>query len=172
MLRKIISKPISPFPRSDCEVSSEYYVGDKIARKDDVTKIFSKMTAKRAKALLTSVNPEINFHSREEFAELLAAVCKEYPEIAKKKNTSGKTVRSILICAAQQSHFEWLCNWSRYAQTNQNMAVPIAVGTTGNEAFHNQLRNMMSSVIQIHQTTLRLKLLPQQCRLLSSHHDG
>ena len=125
----------------------------------DTHRIFSSMTRKRAEGIINNIDLRNNYSTRREFVEHLAALVTCNPEVARKKNTSGRTIEEILISACSPSRFQWLLNWARLMQQteNQNRLVPPSTGTTGNEALHSQIRRTLRSVVQMHQSTLRLK---------------
>ena len=85
-------------------------------------------------------------------------------------SNSSRVLKDILICACMEANWEWLSNWSRYLQNHvEKGAVPIACGTTANEAFHNQLKKTFKSTVQLHQSTLKLKLHVIQIKKLLAH---
>ena len=175
-MRLTVAKLSSPTPR-DSGVRHDFFEGDVTSKKDDATRAFDSISKSRAESLLKNVSPEVGFKGRLEFIELLAALAKIHPETVGRKYNSGKTLRAILMCAGAESHFEWLCNWTRLLQQQQKSQrlepnLPIATGTAGNEALHSQVMRCFSNVIQVHQPTMTLKLRILGLKKLICHNNG
>ncbi len=99
-IRRVLAK-FSQKLRPASSIASGYFEGRKTSRDEnnDAVTIFSGMHISKAKKILDCLDPETGWTSRAEILESLAAVAKVYEETAKKKTTSGRHLRDILVSA-------------------------------------------------------------------------
>ena len=120
----------------------------------------SSMALRRAAALEADIDTDRAFSSRAEFIQYLAAVVKLYPKDVKRKTTSGKTIKAVLVSASEASRCEWYFNYSRYIRTLPRKVLELLpTDTASNEALHAELKRWFQNVPQgLHPSMLQLKL--------------
>jgi len=107
-----------------------------------------------AKRLLKSMNPNTQMSSLLEFARLLAAVVKVYPERVDSK-FDKTTMRASLVHAASIDRFGWYMNNAKYRSSlHPSVEAYMAVGTTRNEQMHAKLNAAYRGTVKISRRTL------------------
>ncbi|CAE7810254.1 unnamed protein product [Symbiodinium sp. CCMP2592] len=115
----------------------------------------SAMSKVKARDIVDKLDTSKPFLSRFEFIEAVAALSATFPEDMNRKVTgANKRVAHILWCAADPDRTAWLFNNIR-----RRALALLPSGMSSNEALHAEVKNWFSETQQIHQSTLRLKLI-------------
>ena len=118
---------------------------------------------------LKSISPERGFDSRGEFMMYLSLLVTAYPELAKKKGRTSRTIKQLLKSACDPSTAEWYLNNERIRRNLSPKLRPfVAVGATGSEAINAELKLWFRGIFQIHGPILRLKLRISQVAKLKA----
>jgi len=112
------------------------------------------MPMKTAKGMLTSMDPNTPMVSLKEFALLLAAVVKVYPERMDSK-FDKTTLRASLVNAASHERFGWYLNNVQYRSSlSKGLEEYLGVGTTRNEQLHAKLNSSFRNTVRISKRAL------------------
>jgi hypothetical protein len=107
------------------------------------------LTHRKAKDTLTSMDPNAPMQSLLEFASLLAAVAKVYPERMDLKSDKT-TLRQVLVSACDPGRFGWYLNNIKYrSQLPKATDEYHGTGTTRNEQMHSMLNSNFKSIISV-----------------------
>ena len=124
---------------------------------DSLTK--ASKSEEYSQRVLKSISPERGFDSRGEFVMYLSHLVTAYPELAKKKGRTSRTIKQLLKSACDPSTAEWYLNNERVRRNLSPKLRPfVDVGNTGSEAINAELKLWFRGVFQIHGPILRLKL--------------
>ena len=130
------------------------------------------MPAARRKHIIDNIDVSRPFYTRAEFIERLAALTSAYgEEMLRRVTGSNKPLCRLLWCASAAPRVEWLFNTIRMrARLTPREAGLLSSGTTSNEALHAELNRHFRQKQQVHQATLRLKLvILQYAKLLAQN---
>ena len=129
------------------------------------------MPVARRKYIIDNLDVSQPFYTRAEFIECLAALTSVYAEeMLRRVAGSNKPLYRLLWCASAASRVEWLFNTIRMrARLAPREVGLLSSGTTSNEALHAELNRHFRQTQQVHQATLRLKLMIIQHAKLLAH---
>lgn len=87
-----------------------------------------------------------------------------------RRNSSGQTLRQILVNGAGFEHFAFLLNGSRaiHDLTSEDRCI-LATGTTANEALHSQFNACQRAIVQQHQESVDVILQAFSMAKLLAH---
>ena len=145
-------------------VGEELYTGKKLPGLTDderkaVDLIWSgAMPKKEATRILKAMDPNAPMSSLKEFATLLAATVKVFPERMDTK-LDKTTLRGKLAYACTPSRFQWYMNNSRHRKSiPAKIEEFMAAGTTRNEQFHRVLNAAYRTTILVSRQVLDAQL--------------
>ncbi len=118
------------------------------------------MSKHRANLIERQLDADVPFYTRIEFIEALASLtCLYKDEVQRKVTGSNKQLFKILWCAAAPERIEWLFNNIRarrmISAARMNL---LPSGSMSNEALHSEINSWFRTTVQMHQTTLSIKL--------------
>ena len=161
-LRRIICK-FTPKQRGKA-ADGEFYDGVDLVGSAEENRMKNAITKegrgqRYAISKLSNISPERGFDSRGEFCRYLAHLVAAFPDIARKKGRTSRTVRQLLKSACDPCTIEWYLNNERMRrQISPHLAPYIAVGTTGSEAINAELKLWFRGIFQLRGPILKLKL--------------
>ncbi|CAK0833401.1 unnamed protein product, partial [Prorocentrum cordatum] len=116
------------------------------------------MGHRRAKSILSDMDPNAPMQSREQFAMLMAAIARVYPERMDAQYDKG-TLRAQFIAACAPDRAEFYMNNIRYrARLTPEENSSLGVGTTRNEQIHSCINANFRQLTRVDARTMKAEL--------------
>lgn len=106
----------------------------------------------------------------QEYIDDIQDLCLEFQSEMSCKNSSGQTLRQVLVNGIGFEHYAFLQNGCRalHSLSPQDRCI-LATGTTANEALHSQFNNCQRSIVQQHQESVFVVLQSFSMAKLLAH---
>ena len=93
--------------------------------------------------------------AHQDYIDDIQEVCLQFPKDMSRKNSSGQTLRQVLVNGAGFEHFAFLLNGCRAINSLgfKDRGI-LATGTTANEAMHSQFNTCQRAIVQQHQESV------------------
>ena len=110
------------------------------------------------------------YRTHQQYIDDIQDVCLQFPQDMSRKNSSGQTLRQVLVNGAGFEHYAFLQNGCRalHSLSTQDRSM-LATGTTANEALHSQFNNCQRSIVQQHQESVFVVLQSFSMAKLLAH---
>ena len=110
------------------------------------------------------------YSSHQDYIDDIHDICLQFPTEMSRRNSTGQTLRQVLVNGVGFEHFAFLLNGSRamFNLSSEDRRI-FATGTTANEALHQQFNVCQRSIVQQHQESVAVILQAFSMAKLLSH---
>lgn len=117
------------------------------------------------------------FQNHQDYLDAVLALCAQFPDKMRNKNSKGQTVLQILKNGTSYKHFRYMWNGSHIIAALHAVLAPSEVqllnfGTCGNEALHFQLKASQEQIVQQHIQTFPPQLAAFSLAKMLAHHSA